>query len=84
MNSEGTSLAPINLKVKSCDSTLERDETIFAKPDIATHLKEMEQVVIWLIGNSMYMYKQDFALYMSYTMPLYTCCRESLKKNMMS
>ena len=57
MNSEGTGISPINLKVKSCDSTLERDETIFAKPDIATHLKEMEQVVIWLIGNSMYMYK---------------------------
>ena len=59
MNSEGTSLAPINLKVKSCDSALERDETMFAKPDIATHLKEMEQVVICLIGNSMYMYRQS-------------------------
>ena len=55
MNSEGTSLAPINLKVKSCDSALERDETMFAKPDIATHLKEMEQVVIWLFCHSMYL-----------------------------
>ena len=56
MNSEGTGISPINLKVKSCDSNLERDEKVFAKPDIVTHLKEMEQVVIWLIGNLMYVH----------------------------
>ena len=47
MNSEGTNIAPVNLKVKSCDSNLDRDEkTIIDKHDIAIHLKEMEQVVI--------------------------------------
>ena len=46
MNSEGTSIAPINVKLISCDSNLERDEMVFAKHDIATNLKEMEQVVI--------------------------------------
>ena len=56
MNSEGTNIAPVNLKVKSCDSNLDRDEkTIIDKLDIAIHLKEMEQVVIWLICHSMYL-----------------------------
>ena len=81
MNSEGTSIAPINLKVKSCDSNLEKDEATFAKHDIATHLKEMEQVVNCSIGNSMF-----FGLYIVYvlTILLLTCHRASLKKNMTS
>ena len=66
MNSEGTNIAPVNLKVKSCDSSLDRDEkTIIDKHDIAIHLKEMEQVVIWLICHSMY-----FTLDMAYTILL--------------
>ena len=81
MNSEGTSIAPINLNIQSCDNNLEKDETVFPKQDIETHLKEMEQVEIWLICNSMYVH---ITLYMSYTMMLLICCRESLKKNMMS
>ena len=83
MNSEGTSIAPINLKVKSCDSNLEKDEATFAKHDIATHLKEMEQVVNCSIGNSMFVH---FGLYIVYvlTILLLTCYRESLKKNMTS
>ena len=56
MNSEGTNIAPGNLKVKSRDSNLDRDEkTIIDQHDIAIHLKEMEQVVIWLICHSMYL-----------------------------
>ena len=67
MNSEGTNIAPVNLKVKSCDSNLDRDEkTIIDKLDIAIHLKEMEQVVIWLICHSMYF----TTLYMAYTILL--------------
>ena len=57
MNSEEASIAPINLKVKSYESNLEKEETTFAKRDIATHLKEMEQVLIWLIGHSMYVFQ---------------------------
>ena len=56
MNSEGTSIAPINLNIQSCDNNLEKDETVFPKQDIETHLKEMEQVEIWLICNSMYVH----------------------------
>ena len=57
MNSEGTSIAPINLNIQSCDNNLEKDETVFPKQDIETHLKEMEQVEIWLICNSMYVHR---------------------------
>ena len=68
MNSEGTNIAPVNLKVKSCDSNLDRDEkTIIDKHDIAIHLKEMEQVVIWLF-LPFYVFNTIF--YMSYAMLL--------------
>ena len=71
MNSEGTNIAPGNLKVKSRDSNLDRDEkTIIDQHDIAIHLKEMEQVVIWLICHSMYVPRQNTTLYMSYTILL--------------
>ena len=56
MNSEGINIAPVNLKVKSCENSLDRDEkTIIDKHDIAIHVKEMEQVVIWLICHSMHL-----------------------------